>query len=158
MEALHGLPALVGLRPRLLILGSMPGAVSLDTHQYYAHPRNVFWRIIAPDYQDYDARCQYAQSLGIALWDVMAQCQRSGSLDSAIAAHGIVYNPLGAFLAQHPTIERVLLNGGTAAKHFARYQKLARIEIDSVALPSTSPAYAAMPWEEKQRRWRAALH
>lgn len=149
---------------RVLILGSMPGIESLRAAQYYAHPRNAFWRIMgdlvgaSPDLC-YAARTRRLRQAGIALWDVLAACVREGSLDAAIDENSIIANDLVAFLAQHPGITHVYFNGATAERCFrvhvqpaleAKVLKLQR-------LPSTSPAHAARSYAEKLRVWRAIL-
>lgn len=151
--------ALIG-RPKVLILGSIPGQVSLKQQQYYAHPRNAFWPIVC-DYfelaveQPYEARLQGVLEKGVALWDVLQQCERPGSLDGSIVNGTQVPNPIDKLLEATPSIKAVLLNGGTAAKHFKRAFPNAAQKVCN--LPSTSPANAAMPLAEKKRRWHAAL-
>ena len=89
-ERLFGLPPIADARWRVLILGSFPSAASLAAQQYYAHPQNLFWRIVGEVIaqplreMDYATRCEAVKGAGIAIWDVFASCTRHGSLDSAI--------------------------------------------------------------------------
>jgi double-stranded uracil-DNA glycosylase len=146
---------------RLLILGSMPGVASLEAGQYYAHPHNAFWRIMgdlvgAGPEKSYDERTRILRDRGIAVWDVLKSCVRQGSLDADIRDE--VANDLPAFLAAHPGIVRIGLNGGKAAAsfkmHAARYCPPG---VTVVKLPSTSPAHAARTFAEKCEMWRAGL-
>ncbi|WP_243633697.1 DNA-deoxyinosine glycosylase [Motiliproteus coralliicola] len=151
---------------KLLILGSMPGQRSLQQQQYYAHPRNAFWPIMA-ELLGFDAELPYAERLarlqrhGIALWDVLAECRRPGSLDSSIVEQSIRPNDFAALLDLHPTIEAIFFNGAKAEQAFNRYvlkglpdhlQQLPRQR-----LPSTSPAHAAMKLAQKSHCWRQQL-
>lgn len=158
-------PPVIADTPRLLILGSMPGQRSLARQQYYAHPRNAFWPIIRrflsiPTGADYLQCCDYLTAQNIALWDVLAQCVRPGSLDQHIDPASVVVNDFEALLTRYPSIERILFNGGKAAALFQRHAlpELSNPErIDLIGLPSTSPANAAMRFEEKYQRWTEAL-
>lgn len=148
-----------------LILGSMPGRDSLRAVRYYAHARNAFWPIVlalldAPPDIDYAARTALLRERGFALWDVLAECVRPGSLDTAIDPASMVQNDFNGFLAQHPRIDRVFLNGGTADALFRRHV-LPNLQRDRALaltrLPSTSPAHAGMPLAVKREAWRAIL-
>ena len=146
---------------RLLILGSIPGAVSLQRQQYYAHPRNVFWPVIAaclgkPLPQDYPERLQLLHQAGIALWDVLAGCRRTGSLDTAIRNQQV--NNFQTLLQTRPMIRQVLLNGGTAYTLYRRHVAPQTPAITLRRLPSTSPAHAAMSTAEKTRHWQRAIN
>jgi hypoxanthine-DNA glycosylase len=149
----------------LLILGSMPGVASLKAQQYYAHPQNLFWKFLgnvfgfdpAISYEDRAARLALE---GVAVWDVLASCVREGSLDADIDHASAVPNDFAQFFAQHPLIERVCFNGGTAAKIFR--QRVAPglpagLPLQYIPLPSTSPANASIPLTDKARQWAAAL-
>ncbi len=146
---------------RLLILGSMPGVASLEAGQYYAHGRNAFWPIMgqlfgAGPERPYSERQAILKENGIAVWDVLQFCRREGSLDANIKAE--VPNDFAGFFAAHPGICRILLNGGKAAKSFGRYAAMhAPASAKEVAVPSTSPAYAAMSFARKCELWRAAV-
>ena len=151
---------------RLLILGSIPGRESLRQQQYYAHPRNAFWRIIgeifgaAPDL-DYAGRLELLTASGIALWDVIGNCRRSGSLASDIEPASVAVNDFARFLAAHRLISTVCFNGGTAEATFRR-RIMPTLDpglrpLALHRLPSTSPAHAGMPYEEKLARWHAVL-
>jgi len=145
----------VDSQTRLLILGSLPGEMSLAEQRYYAHPRNRFWHlvgiVIAVDLValPYDQRLAALRACHIGLWDVIASATRPGSLDAAIrdAAH----NPLADIAATLPTLRAVAFNGATAAK--AGRRLLADSGLALIDLPSSSPAHAAMPLAEKTQRW-----
>lgn len=159
---LRSFPPIVGAGARLLILGSMPGAASLAAQQYYAHPRNAFWPIlaawcgIAAD-APYPVRVAALGRAGIALWDVLSECRRPGSLDSDIDLASAQPNAIGALLDTHPGISRVCLNGGAAADLYRRHRLPGPPRVQLVPLPSTSPAHAGVTLAEKMRRWHAAL-
>ncbi|WP_324778574.1 DNA-deoxyinosine glycosylase [Thiobacillus sedimenti] len=162
----RGFPPIADAHARILILGSLPGQVSLRQRQYYAQPHNAFWRIMgalfgAGPELPYPERTQRLLGHGIALWDVCAAAQRPGSLDAAIVHASVVPNDLAAFLASHPHIALIGFNGGKAAELY-RHLVLPGLPqtlraIPCATLPSTSPAHAAMPFEEKRARWAAAL-
>ncbi|NKI35023.1 DNA-deoxyinosine glycosylase [Wenzhouxiangella sp. XN79A] len=165
-DLLQGLAPVAGPDARVLILGSMPGVRSLDEARYYAHPRNAFWTIlgawtgVAPE-AAYAERIDALRAHGIALWDVIGRCRRSGSLDSRIDPASIEANDLAGLLLACPRIERVLLNGGRAAQD---YQRRVLPTLDAAAralprfrLPSTSPAHASVSLAAKRSAWDEAL-
>lgn len=157
---LRGLPPLVGERPRLLILGNMPSALSLAAGEYYGNPRNAFWRITA-DLFGFDPALPYRQraaalcAAGVAVWDVLRECRRTGSLDAAIRPDSMVPNDFERFFAEHPGIRRVLFNGAAAERNFARLVR-PRPRLAYLRLPSTSPAQT-MPFAAKLAAWRAGV-
>ncbi|MDD4616238.1 MAG: DNA-deoxyinosine glycosylase [Alphaproteobacteria bacterium] len=143
----------------VLILGSLPGAESLRQKQYYAKPQNAFWRIMgkligALPEMPYEERLERLVSRRIALWDVCAAANREGSLDSNI--QNAVANDFGRFFRVHPRIETIFFNGRPAEKLFLRLVPV-EAPLPSAVLPSTSPAYAGMPFEEKLSRWQEGL-
>lgn len=158
-----GLPPIVDDGTRVLVLGSMPGEVSLQMQQYYAHPRNVFWRIMSDllgvdASADYPHRVAALRSAGIGLWDVLRMCERRGSLDSAIVRDSMEVNDFEALFAIHPGISRVFLNGAKAEQVFVR-QVASSLSVDVAwsRLPSTSPANAAASYDAKLHAWRAVV-
>lgn len=154
-------PPIAAPDARILILGSMPGVASLQAGQYYAHPHNAFWRIMGeligagPD-KPYSERATILRTHGIAVWDVLQSCTRSGSLDSSIRDE--VPNDFARFFARHRRLTHVGLNGGKAAQSFRRYAALhCPSDVTVTVLPSTSPAHAARSFAEKLALWRATL-
>lgn len=157
MTRLEGLPPLIDERARILILGSFPSIASLGAQQYYAHPQNHFWRILAAVLDvplaemDYAARQQAVRAAGMAIWDVYGACRREGSLDSAIREAAV--NDVVALKEIAPQLRRVCFNGKTAAR-FER--SLAALGFETRVLPSTSPAYT-LTFAAKLEAWRAGL-
>lgn len=157
-----GFPPIADRDAEVLILGSFPGRRSLEAGQYYAHPMNSFWRIMGRVLGTsfdvpYARRKRILKERRIALWDVVKAARRPGSLDSAIVGASIEANDLRRLFRSHPRIRLVCLNGGKAA---ALYRRLVvptlTTAIPCKRLPSTSPAHAAMPFEQKLARWRVA--
>lgn len=164
LPSVQGFGAVADARARVLVLGTMPGVVSLAAGRYYANPRNAFWPIMAELYgidasADYEARLAQLRGAGVALWDVLAECERPGSLDAAIVADSARANDFAGFLTAHPGIARIAFNGAKAAALFKRHALPALADIgrplDYLSLPSTSPAHAAQPFAAKLEAWRA---
>ena len=157
-----GFPPISSPSARVLILGSLPGRLSLERGEYYANPQNAFWKIIAarvPELPaDYAGRVRALTSNRVALWDVLAAATRSGSLDANISDDAIPNN-FRAFFHAHPEIRLIGFNGGTAAKLFERHVMPTLTEaqrsIARTTLPSTSPAHASVSFAEKAARWSA---
>lgn len=159
---LSGLAPIADERARVLILGSFPGEASLAAVAYYGHPRNHFWRLVggvvgeALQALDYPQRVERLKARGIALWDVIAQCERAGSLDTAIRAE--VANDIGGLLRRCAGISVIAFNGGKSASYIGRVAAIpeaARCTL--VRLPSSSPANATHSLAVKQAAWDAAL-
>lgn len=163
-KKIQGFAPVAAKNARLLILGSMPGEASLQAGQYYAHPRNLFWPIVCA-LADVDPETPYAgrvaalRSARIALWDVLACCERAGSLDAAISRGSRVPNDFVAFLAAHRAITHVFFNGAEAEQSFMQLVRPALTDRKLVyrRLPSTSPAHAALTRKQKLAAWRAIL-
>ena len=155
-----GLPPSVNLRSEILILGSMPGAASLAAQEYYAHPANRFWPLMAhllnePEVPaDYEKRLAMLLRHHIALWDAIDTCDRAGSLDSDI--RNVKANDFTAFLKKWTKIRTIGLNGGKAYATFAKSNKplLSRPDLHILKLPSTSPANARWRMENLLDSWR----
>ena len=151
-------PPVVDTQTRVLILGSLPGDVSLAHQQYYAHPQNRFWHLVGDTIGvdlpslGYDARLQALLAHRIGVWDVVAEARRKGSLDSNIRDH--TGNDLIGLIEGLPGLEVIAFNGGTAArlglKALAQHAHRYRIAM----LPSSSPAYT-LSYAEKLRAWQA---
>lgn len=163
---LTGLAPIASLDSRVLILGSMPGEASLRAGQYYAHPANLFWPIMATlcgraGTLSYAERQRMLLDNDIALWDVVHRCRRAGSLDSAIARDSVEPNDIAGFLRDHPGVHTVFFNGAAAEQLYRRHV-LARVargsaELCHHRLPSTSPANASWSRERKLQAWRAVI-
>jgi double-stranded uracil-DNA glycosylase len=153
----HCFPPVTRPDTRLLVLGSLPGAVSLAQQRYYAHPQNLFWRLTgAVTGRDlvalgYEARLEALLDAGIGLWDTVAAATRKGSLDADIRLHEA--SDVAALAATLPQLRAVAFNGGKSASIGRR--QLAGTGLALLDLPSSSPAYASLPFEKKREAWLA---
>lgn len=156
---LKSFPPVVGPRTRILILGSMPGEASLRAQQYYAYPHNQFWRIIFDVFEDGRTPANYQDKKavilrrGLGLWDALASCERTGSLDGAITRP--VPNDLPALFIRYPAINRLIFNGTAAFKFYKK--AFGRPDKHYFLLPSTSPAHASRGYAQKLALWKEAL-
>jgi hypoxanthine-DNA glycosylase len=145
-------------RVETLVLGSFPSAASLAAGRYYAHPRNQFWRIVGAildepfDGLAYDERLTRLLAHGVGLWDVIAACERVGSLDAAI--RNALPNDVTRVLKRAPRLRRVVFNGQTAGRAAAGF---AAAGLATAVVPSSSAAHATLSFEHKVALWRQAL-
>lgn len=148
---------------KVLILGTMPGVMSLKKQQYYGYDPNAFWRIIyglfgqKPD-EDYDMRIAYILRHQIAVWDVLMACEREGSSDSDIK--NPMPNDFATLYGRFPNLKNICFNGGPAERLYKRFVEkpgAARFGVKSYySLPSTSPAYT-IGLERKLEQWKLLL-
>lgn len=153
----RGLPPVLDTATRVLILGSFPGVASLVARQYYAHPRNHFWPLMAALLDAPLAELPYPRRLaalrahGVGLWDSIVRCSRAGSADAAI--RGAEMAEIWLARRRAPALALVCFNGKTAAK-VAPLWRDAGYAIR--VLPSSSPAYT-LSFSDKLAGWREAL-
>ncbi|QLC23306.1 DNA-deoxyinosine glycosylase [Parasphingopyxis sp. CP4] len=147
----------VDQRCRILILGSLPGEASLRATQYYAHPQNRFWELVGSAIGielrslAYEIRIDTLRDHKIGLWDVIADAKREGSLDSAIREPR--NNDLQSLGSSLPDLQAIAFNGKKAAMTGRKQLEPAGRRYRLIDLPSSSPAYAAMPIAEKLSHW-----
>ena len=165
MALVHSFEPIVGRDPRIVILGSMPGVVSLQAVQYYANPRNAFWTIISELFGididcSYESRVLQISELPLILWDTLKACHRQGSLDSKILRQEIEANDIASLVERHQELRVIAFNGAASEKYFNQLEKH-RLPADHliklIKLPSTSPANASMKFEQKLSAWRILL-
>jgi hypoxanthine-DNA glycosylase len=153
----HCFPPVTRADTRLLLLGSLPGAMSLAEQRYYANPRNQFWRltgaVIGRDLVafGYEERLEALLDAGIGLWDTVAAATRPGSLDQDIRLHEA--SDLAGLAARLPALRAVAFNGGKSAS-IGRPQLGGRADLALIDLPSSSPAFT-LSFEAKLQRWMA---
>lgn len=155
----YSFPPLIDADCTILILGSLPGEESLAKQEYYAHPRNAFWKIIFDLFEqeyskDYTMKCRLLLNNHIALWDMIYSGKREGSLDSAIQQE--TPNNLAMLLEQYPKISKIILNGKKAESVYRK--NFSDIQIPVFTMPSTSPANARLSYLEKRNQWQTGLN
>ncbi|MGK4567905.1 DNA-deoxyinosine glycosylase [Flavobacterium sp. 3HN19-14] len=152
-------PPFVNEDSEILILGTMPGATSLAKQEYYGFNQNAFWKIIysvfaeLPVAATFDEKKEVLKQNKIAVWDVLENCERKGSLDIHIKNHK--ENDFDTFFSEYPKIRKILFNGKESHKYF--FRKYGQIEgLEYHVMPSTSPANT-MTFEKKLEAWKMAL-
>jgi TDG/mug DNA glycosylase family protein len=157
-KSLKGLTPVIDSRSAVLVLGTFPGPESLRLQQYYADRRNQFWGVMKHVFQihrglSYSQRLSLLLKRRVGLWDVIASCRRSGSLDRAI--RDPVANPLVAFLRRHKSVRYVIFNGVKA--HEYAWELIPKIfslrNIVLQALTSTSGTNTHYTVERKAELW-----
>ncbi|MGN0032117.1 MAG: DNA-deoxyinosine glycosylase [Candidatus Gastranaerophilaceae bacterium] len=143
---------------KVLILGSMPGAKSLEEQQYYAHPQNRFWKVMGSicnepklSELDYETKLQILLNNNIALWDTIKSCKREGSLDSDIQNEKP--NNIRKLLKMYPNIETICLNGNKSYSAFKKYFPDFLEKYTCHKMPSTSPANARYSLDALTKEW-----
>jgi len=155
MNRINSFPPIVDANSGILILGSMPGAKSLQMQQYYAFPQNQFWRIMCQLFDeefsdDYKTRINLIKDNNIALWDVIESCERKGSSDTEIKAE--IDNNISELIENHPKIKVIFCNGQKSYKNLTKILGK-NFKIPIIVLPSTSPLHT-VKFEEKLESWK----
>ena len=154
----HPIQPVYDSRSRILILGSFPSVKSREAMFFYGHPQNRFWKVTAavfgcPVPQTVEEKRAFLLANRIAVWDVIASCEITGSSDSSIK--NVTANDLSVIL-ESAAIEQIYVNGKTALKYYDKYLRGVTGR-EAVCLPSTSPANAAWTLEKLTEAWRAIL-
>ena len=152
----------INTNSKILILGSMPGVKSLQNQQYYAHPQNRFWKLMAilcncqnlPEL-DYKTKIQTLLKNNFALWDVIKSCEREGSLDTNIEKE--VPNKIPELLEKFKNIETIYLNGNKSYCAFKKYFPELLHKYKCFKMPSTSPANAKFRLEDLYNEWKFTI-
>lgn len=155
---IHNIPPVFDNNAEVLILGSFPSVRSREEGFFYGHPQNRFWKVISavcgePCPQTAEEKKELLLKHGIALWDVIASCDITGSSDASIT--NVVPNDISGILRESG-IKVVLLNGKTAEKLYKKYIA-PTVELPTVCLPSTSPANAAWSVTKLTEAWEKAI-
>ena len=151
----QGLPPAISPAARVLLLGSFPGEESLRQSQYYAHPRNQFWRLLGDVLAEplaglpYPERLRRLSQRRIGLWDIITGCERDGSLDGDI--RNASFAQFDWLPAHAPHLRLVAMNGQKAG---SAQRRLAALGYQTLVLPSSSPAYT-LSYDQKLLAWRA---
>lgn len=158
-EKKPGFASISNQNTEVLILGTFPGAMSLERNEYYAHPRNRFWRIVADIKKEkfpenYAEKTKLLLKHKIGVWDIAHQAKREGSLDVNILE--IIPNNLTDFISKHKNLKVVGFNGGKAEQLFNQHFEEER-HIKYKLLLSTSPANARYSYDEILDNWRQVL-
>ena len=156
---LVGLPPLIDERSRVLVLGSFPSKLSLQKREYYGNPQNHFWPIMGALF-GFDPRSPYSERTRnllhnrVAVWDVVAECQREGSGDDAITE--ATPNSLSNLLRDFPEVRHVAFNGGTASRTARLFAPdlFEQDDLECERFPSTSPRNARLPLAAKIEAWK----
>ncbi len=142
----------------------MPSQISLNEQRYYANPNNAFWWLMSQLVGfsldlSYAQCCQCLKDAGIAVWDVLYDCERVGSLDNNIVRESEQANDIAALIKKHPSLTKIGFNGRAAESIFGRHIKLddPSLAIALRLLPSSSSAHARKTKQQKLQAWRLAL-
>lgn len=140
---------------RILILGSFPSVRSREEMFFYGHPQNRFWQVLASIFAcdvpaTVEEKKNFLLSHHIALWDVIASCEITGSADSSIK--NVIPNDLSVIL-DHADIRAIFVNGKIAEKYYNKYLR-EKVKRDAICLPSTSPANAAWRLQKLTEAWQ----
>ena len=176
MQEFASFTPIVPERAKILVLGSIPGVRSIEQGQYYAHPQNAFWPMLARIYPEFICassieqwqrgchhqlpfarKAELLEAASIALWDVLASAWRENSSDQSIQSE--ICNPIAQLLQDYPSIQKILLNGKKSGKLFSQ-KILPKISLQNYQiynLPSSSPAYASLSFDTKTVAWQQAL-
>lgn len=154
-----GLDPIVTNSSALLILGTMPGEKSLSSNEYYANPSNRFRRLLFDTFNEpfetsYEAFVGVLHNKNIALWNVLASCERTGSADRNITQPSP--NDIPGFLVQYPSIRKICFESKRAAQYYDTFfGRMPSIVYD--VLPSASALYARMDYDQKLHLWKSVL-
>lgn len=152
-------PPIANADTEVLILGTLPGDRSLESGEYFAHPRNRFWKIIAAITdnrlpESYSEKRDLLLRSRIGVWNVLHKAERKGSLDSGIQKE--VPNDLPAFIAKHKKLKVIGFDGLKAEALFDKYFSR-RNDLTYEYLPGCSPANARFNLQALCEKWAAIL-
>ncbi len=158
-KSFHPFEPFITKNSAILILGTFPSLKSFEQNFYYAHKQNQFWRLLAATFdksipQSIEEKKALLLTHNIALWDIVKSCTRTNSSDANLKS--ITPNDIAKLLEEFPTIQKICFTSKTAQKIYQKYFK--SLQVETYYLPSPSPAYQAMKFEQKLQKYKAILN
>lgn len=156
----EGFPPLIDENTKVLVLGTMPGDMSISTGEYYANPTNQFWKIIFRIFNSGESFLTYKDKTDLllknrmGLWDVLYRANRAGSLDANIQNEE--FNDFEQLFIDFPQIRAIIFNGQKPANYFKVYRNISN-DMEYYILPSTSSANTKKTFERKFQEWKDAI-
>ncbi len=152
---IHPIEPVFDENSKVLILGSFPSQKSREQAFFYGHPQNRFWQVLAKIFeqktpQTVEEKREFLLKNKVAVWDVIASCDITGSADSSIK--NVTPNDLEKIL-KVAQIKQIFVNGKTAERYYNLYIK-DKICKEAICLPSTSPANAVWSVERLIEKWK----
>lgn len=156
----QGFPPLIDEQTRILILGTMPGDESIQVEEYYANPKNQFWKLVYHIFNfgvscsKYEDKTKLLLKNKIGLWDVLYKASRTGSMDAHIRYKEC--NDFKKLFDTYPNVQILVFNGKKSFEYFKSNFDLDQ-KREYFVLPSTSSANTTKTFEMKLREWKEVL-
>jgi len=153
-KIIHPFEPIIDKNSKILILGSFPSIDSFKNSFYYGHKQNQFWKLLADIFEEnipktIEEKIDFLKKHKIALWDIVKSCNRKGSLDNCLK--NIEVNDIEKLLKKYPNIKAVFFTGRKAQQLYKKH--FSHLNISTLYLPSPSPAYKKLSYEEKLKEW-----
>ncbi|HBH11851.1 MAG TPA: DNA-deoxyinosine glycosylase, partial [Clostridiales bacterium] len=164
MPIIYGLAPVIKINTEILLVGTLPGTLSLQTRKYYADPRNNFWRILERIYKedmpsDYPSRCTYLLNRKIGIWDVLKCAYREGATDKRIS--NAIINDYKAMVTHYPSLRKIVILGTTADKYYEKGIRQSKIpqDLQHIIVQSSSPTPGknVLLLDQKIIQWKTAI-
>jgi hypoxanthine-DNA glycosylase len=169
----HPFGNFVPLNTKYMILGSFTGRQAVkgnnatdDSYDwFYGTKRNQFWPILEEVYgielRNKLSKQELLSKLGIAMVDIIYQCERkkNNNLDTNLV--NIIYNIEAIVkILDSNQIDKIFFSSRSVEDKFKKVFKdiiSHHLAIELITLPSPSPRYAQMSKEQKIRRYKELL-
>ena len=151
---IHTIDPIYDSHSQILVLGSFPSVKSREQQFFYGHKQNRFWRVLARVLdcavpENVEEKQAMLLTHHVALWDVIASCEITGSSDASI--RNVRPNDLSRIF-DVADIQAIYTNGSKAYQMYQKYIFPINGR-EACPLPSTSPANAGYSLDRLVEAW-----